>query len=959
MRKGFPGGSQRHQTLLELFFSQTQEGAFFMMPEEPFFWDRIVANEELLDYLFQTIRITKVNEALLRRLRVAKEQLVGRSVADLYAHKLAFNTQQLGILLNEKYLRTTTLISHANGVDIWVEGDYSCLCDDQGRIVAVFGMQRNITTQIEAHEALEKSQQDYLLLFKNNPLPMWIYDTATLRFLAINDAAISSYGYSEEEFLQMSLVDIRPKEDIKLLDEYIGNTSRPNPDITSNRGVWRHKKKDGTIIYVDINLHAQDFQGRKAHWVLSKDVTEQIRSEALIQTQKDLLEKIARNISSQDILKELCLRIEELNPGAMCAILKVVAQENCLRVLAAPHLPKIFKSAIEGLAIGPKSSPHGMAAYLGKRVIVEDVTSDPTWKDRRDLLSRLSLKAYWSFPILSVSNEVIATFAIHYQLPRVPNALELSAVEIACNLVSIVMERDNNHERLTQSIRNELITRQTSEQERQKHLETLTKSERRFRKLAENSPDVIFIVDVLTLSVMYINRKEFLGYIIDDVSARADFYFSLIHEDDLPKVSWYQKQGWKPSSPDTNEIEYRLKNRNGEWEWVNSRMVIMDRDENDFPLHILVNLTVITDRRKVQEALEESRANLAALVENTTDGIHAINRNYQLTAINSSFKETFASVYRAELGLGDNILTKAPKEVADHWLALYNRTFAGERLTQDFIYNIRGKDIYVEVSFNPIYNHKGTIDGASIFARNVTRKRIAENELVKANFELDSFVYRASHDLRAPLRSVLGLVNLIRIEPDFDKRDEYLKLIEKSIGKQDTFITDLTDFSRNSRMELQIQSINFDEIIKETCENLRYMDHAAKLALIKEVTYEAPFYSDPTRISIIFQNLLSNAVKYQRLFIEDSWVKVSIHCSSKQVMIVIKDNGRGIAAEYLDKVFNMFFRASIDSYGSGLGLYITKQVVERLKGTVQIESELGSSTQFTIILPNSISSDVK
>lgn len=256
------------------------------------------------------------------------------------------------------------------------------------------------------------------------------------------------------------------------------------------------------------------------------------------------------------------------------------------------------------------------------------------------------------------------------------------------------------------------------------------------------------------------------------------------------------------------------------------------------------------------------------------------------------------------------------------------------------------------MSFNPIRDRHGDVEGVSVFARNVTSKKMAADELVKANFELDSFVYRSSHDLRAPLRSVLGLINLVRLENEPQQQSHYLDLIEKSVNRLDNFINDLTHFSRNSRVSIEQKKIDFNAILDESVENLRYMENADRVKLHVDILQDCDFFSDPPRISIILHNLISNAVKYQRTSIDDSFVSVDIRISEQNATITVTDNGTGIEDEYLPRIFDMFFRASAKSYGSGLGLYITKQVVEKLSGSLHVESKLNVGTTFVITLPN-------
>jgi PAS domain S-box-containing protein len=357
----------------------------------------------------------------------------------------------------------------------------------------------------------------------------------------------------------------------------------------------------------------------------------------------------------------------------------------------------------------------------------------------------------------------------------------------------------------------------------------------------------------------------------------------------------------------------------------------------------------ITERKKAELALRASEANLSALIENTDDIIYSLDQSYRLVTANSSFAHVLT-----ELGAdptAKELHDIGPVAFGQSWTTLYERAFMGEKFHEELPVSLGGAQRAIEASFNPILTKERAVTGISVMARDITERKRAEDELKRTNFELDSFVYRASHDLRAPLRSVLGLVNLIKVEKDEKQRSTYLGLAEKSINKLDTFISDLTHFSRNTRLEVVTSEIDFAALLAECLENLRYMEKADRVKPIFEIETAGPFYSDPQRIAIIFQNLVSNAIKYQRGDVE-SFVRVAIETDEKGGKIIIEDNGKGIHQEYLSRIFEMFFRASEDSYGSGLGLYITAQVIEKLGGTIQVSSVYGEGTRFVITLPN-------
>lgn len=241
----------------------------------------------------------------------------------------------------------------------------------------------------------------------------------------------------------------------------------------------------------------------------------------------------------------------------------------------------------------------------------------------------------------------------------------------------------------------------------------------------------------------------------------------------------------------------------------------------------------------------------------------------------------------------------------------------------------------------------------------IHEKKIAElelkrknQELVKINRELDRFVYSASHDLRAPLASLLGLIHVARLEKSPEKLEELFRLQEKSLARMDRFISDIVNYSRNSRLELNIQPVNLHELIHESFEQLGYMENAKRIRKEIRIQDDYLLHSDPDRLRIIFNNLLSNAIKYADLNKPDPYVLVAVRIDKTAAYIDVQDNGEGIPPEARDKVFDMFYRASVSKSGSGLGLYIVKEVVGNLGGNITLDSEFEKGTTIKIQLPN-------
>ncbi len=224
-------------------------------------------------------------------------------------------------------------------------------------------------------------------------------------------------------------------------------------------------------------------------------------------------------------------------------------------------------------------------------------------------------------------------------------------------------------------------------------------------------------------------------------------------------------------------------------------------------------------------------------------------------------------------------------------------------------------------------------------------------ELEKLNNELDRFVYSASHDLRAPLASVLGLVAVAKSERDIVSKDECLSMIENSVDKLDGFISDIIDYSRNSRSTLEVVKVDFETLVKEAFEDLKYLDKGHTIDKRLRVRQSQEFTTDRRRLKVILNNLISNAIRYHNLKVNKPYLEVNVVYDGGFALIEVVDNGRGIEKRHQSQIFNMFYQASHDSSGSGLGLYIVKETVNRLKGRIDVISEPSKGTRFKIKLP--------
>ncbi|RYY08124.1 MAG: hybrid sensor histidine kinase/response regulator [Sphingobacteriaceae bacterium] len=224
-------------------------------------------------------------------------------------------------------------------------------------------------------------------------------------------------------------------------------------------------------------------------------------------------------------------------------------------------------------------------------------------------------------------------------------------------------------------------------------------------------------------------------------------------------------------------------------------------------------------------------------------------------------------------------------------------------------------------------------------------------ELQKAYTELEKFAYSVTHDIRGPLLSILGAADVAQYIDDIEEIKEMLRLMEKSVKKLDAFILNIHDYYSLKQGELQIKEVDFSDIVKDQVESFKMTTNMKKINFVTQVDQPETFRTDEMSVNIILSNLLSNAFKYQQKDNTNKWVELDVKVKKGIASLQIKDNGIGIQEKHIDDIFNMFFRATAEEVGSGIGLYNVKDAVTKLGGEIKVTSVFNEGTTFLIIIP--------
>jgi PAS domain S-box-containing protein len=359
------------------------------------------------------------------------------------------------------------------------------------------------------------------------------------------------------------------------------------------------------------------------------------------------------------------------------------------------------------------------------------------------------------------------------------------------------------------------------------------------------------------------------------------------------------------------------------------------------------------------EALRKSEEHFRTLIENSSDIVNILNPQHLITYSSPSI-EKLLGYTPTELD-HQSIFAFIHPDDSRHVSNRLLKELANPGLVQTAEFRFRHKDgtwRHLESVGKAYQDDTGNVN-IIINSRDMTDRKRAEEKLIhqnveleKINAELDHFVYSASHNLRAPLTSVLGLIKLSKMQSQDSEINTYLNLMEKSIDKLDSTVRDIINYSRNTRTETQYEKINFEGLVNETLENLRYIDD--NISIEKQIVIDdrLPFYSDKNRLSVVFNNLISNAVKYRNPYQANSFIAISVQVTPEKAYISIRDNGIGIAEKQIGRIYDMFYRATDQSTGSGLGLYIVKETLYKLNATIEVYSVINEGTTFNLEIPN-------
>jgi PAS domain S-box-containing protein len=772
---------------------------------------------------------------------------------------------------------------------------------------------RDVTDRWRAAEELRSSEKQYRLLFNGNPNPMWVFDLETLKFLEVNEAAIRHYGYVREEFLAMTIMDIRPPEK---------GGQRKTPGLeTVDRGIiWQHRCKDGSFIDAEVVWSPMVFRNRFAALTMATDVTERRR----VEHRNAIFSKLSHRLSSTTTAPEAAMIICE----AADALFK---WDDFALDLYSAERDEVFSllniTTVEGKRVEiPSSAQPKTANALIRRVI----SRGP------ELLSSIEAKDHSAATMLTPirkGEHVIGVLFVQNSSPGSYTERDLETLQTLADQCSGALERVRSKEELRQS-------------------------EQRFHDLFENSPDAIF-VDDLDGTVLDVNfaacvlhgltREQLIGKnAVDDLvpPARRDEARRNFQQLAEEKLSWAEGESLTADGRIT-PVEIRA----GRIEY------------GDKPA-LLLHVRDITERRATETTLQSSEVLFRSVWENSVDGMRLADENGVVIAVNDAYCKLIgmeASALEGKLFTIVYAESENPQEMIERHREHFVTRKSEHKLSHQYTLH-NGQTVAFEITDSFIEVHGRPLLLLSLF-RDITTQRRLEEQLRQAQKmeAIGQLAGGVAHDFNNILTVIHGHASLLMTSDLDDTGARSAQQITQAAERAAGLTRQLLTFSR--RQLIQPKRLDMNKVVGNMTDMLgRILGEDVSLQL-NYAQSPATVEADAGMMEQVLLNLAVNArdamprggqlgVRISIVDVNEQHVKRHPEARVGKFVCVSKsDTGCGIPAENLPRIFEPFFTTKDIGKGTGLGLATVYGIVKQHQGWIEVESTVGKGTTFRIHIP--------
>lgn len=673
------------------------------------------------------------------------------------------------------------------------------------------------------------------------------------------------------------------------------------------------------------------------------------RLEALVHGQAAVLEMIARGAPLSVILEEIVYWVEKQSTERLFASILLLDKKGQHLVHgAAPSLPDSYNKAINGIKIGPDVGSCGTAAFTRQMVIVDDIATDPLWKNYRKLALDSGLKACWSTPLLTKDNTVVGTFAIYYPDPRKPTEDDIQIIKLVTHTVTIAIQYKLSEEE------NNLL------QEKERQALARVKHERQyFYSVLMNAPAAIAVLN----GPQHVFELANLLY-METVGKTRNIIGKPVREA-LPELKGHEVFDMLDNvyrtgnSVKGNELLLQLdREGNGKLEDYYFNFIYQPIRNNGVIEGVFAHAVDVTELVQARKLAEESEAQFRNLImEAPMATALYTGREMKVELAN----EAMIKLWGKDASVTGKTLKEAlPELEGQPFLPLLDKVYTTgvpyhtEEQPADLVVDGKLQTFWFNFTYKPVKDVRGNTLGILNMAVDITSQIKAKEEYKKLQRQKDEFLAIASHELKTPVTSIKAyaqmLEGLFRESGNIQEATMLAKM-DKQVNKLTDLIGDLLEATRINSGKLRFHEDHFDldALAEEVIEEMERT--SGKHTIIRQLNAGGMIYGDRTRIGQVITNMVSNAMKYSP---GTSRIIVSTWQEPGSVTLSVRDFGVGIPEDKLDKVFEQFYRVNNSKHqpsGLGLGLYISSKIIKRLGGKIWVESEQGKGSTFYFTLP--------
>ncbi|NMH29254.1 PAS domain S-box protein [Flavobacterium silvaticum] len=825
-------------------------------------------------------------------------------------------------------------IKRADGNYIWIETIATNALDDSSVNGFVLNS-RDITARVQNEEHIAQMSERFTALSNATSDAIYDYDYASNRISFAGSGYHSLIGHklrnnsADYSFFESGLHPDDQERVIRFMDKATHSQKKNHYELE-----YRFLKKDGTYANILDRFEILRNNTRAVRKVgAMQDISARKFQETILNFEKDIYQANANpKIGFEGAIEKMIRSLCKLITHAYCGILTLEENGTVGFMSGNDHVEQFSKSIL-----GKKASenPHPLSNVLssGKKVIIQDFESDARWKDFSEFARKNNTQSLWSFPVRKSSGKIIGSINALFKNTRIPQSQEITLIERAANLLGVLFDS------------------------RLAHIET-DRAKERYDIVAKATSDTIWDWNIKDDKFEW-NKgiRGVFGYKRNEVGDTSSWWFDRIHPEDSIRMS-VKLYSFLEQKTEKWQDEYRFATADGSYKYVYDRAFLV-KDANGKAIRMIGAMQDITR----QKAEEQRLKLLETVITQMKDAviITEAGRNSdsipKILFVNPAF--TAMTGYSAQ-----EVMGKSPtvflnrKSIHSHFRKLMQMLKNRQEFRFETL-NLKknGEDYWMNISMVPITNKEGHHSHWISILRDITDEKRQEREkeqlireLTQNNKDLKQFSYITSHNLRAPLSNLTGLINLIEDIPvDNPELRDILNGFHKSTHLLNETINDLVKVVIiKDNPSIHKEEVLIKDVFENVFSQLNFMISMYKPVIKLQLERVSILNINKAYLESILLNLLTNAIKYR-----SSDRKLRIFISSKivndSIQLVFRDNGIGIDLERnRDKIFGLYQRFHNYPDSKGLGLYLVKSQVESMGGQIAVESAVDKGTTFTI-----------